>query len=94
MLQKHQATWLAAQHALLFIDYQSGFVIPAISRNGMYAVDLIQRFMVEPLIRCTESWWMPLATKKLKSSTSSRVRCAYKVQYIQLVMGSIAIGSL
>jgi len=59
MLQKHQATWLAAQHALLFIDYQSGFVIPAISRNGMYAVDLIQRFMVEPLIRCN-----PLQPKK------------------------------
>jgi len=59
-LQKHQSTWLAAQHFLLFIDYQSGSVIPAISRNAMYAVDLIQRFMVEPLIRCS-----PLQPKKL-----------------------------
>jgi len=82
MLQKHQATWLAAQHALLFIDYQSGFVIPAISRNGMYAVDLIQRFMVEPLIRCN-----PLQQKKIKSSTLS-------AEHVQLVMGSVAIASL
>jgi len=44
----------------LFVVYQSGSVIPAISRNAMYAVDLIQRFMVDPLISCS-----PLQPKKL-----------------------------
>ena len=58
----------------------------------MYAVDLIQRFMVEPLIRCTESRWMPLATKN--SNPPLRLVLDVPAKYIQLVMGSIAIGSL